>query len=142
MLASSSNLLLLEWQMSTHELKVRQLKRMDFIQFTGPQRDAMDRNFKRRNPQGYSAWQEHHVFSLFVFYQTAGVRSGEYMCEWGRRRQRESRLDGSKLNSCQHLSSVNVLSRVCQSAFSCIGVPALHFQLCESKPCKEKTAEK
>lgn len=36
----------------------------------------------------------------------------------------DGRADGSKLNSCQHLSSVNVLSRVCQSAFPRITVPA------------------
>lgn len=38
--------------------------------------------------------------------------------EGKRERERKSRLDGSKPNSCQRLSSVNVLSRVCQSAFS------------------------
>lgn len=32
-------------------------------------------------------------------------------------------MDGSELNSCQHLLSVNVLSRVCQSAFPHDGVP-------------------
>ncbi len=105
----------------------------------------MDRNLKSPNPLGYSAWQEHHVFAVFVFYQTAGARSGEYICERGERQRerergrerqseteikRESRLDGSKLNSCQHLSSVNVLSRVCQSAFSRISVPTLELCVC------------
>lgn len=41
----------------------------------------MDKNFKSLNPQRGSAWQEHHVFAVFVFYQTAGARSGEYMCK-------------------------------------------------------------
>lgn len=59
--------------------KVRQVKREDFTHFTGIQRDAMDRNLKSLNPQGHGAWQEHHVFAVFVFYQTAGARSGEYM---------------------------------------------------------------
>lgn len=34
-------------------------------------------------------------------------------------------MDGSELNSCQHLSSVNVLSRVCQSAFPHNSMPTL-----------------
>lgn len=34
-------------------------------------------------------------------------------------------MDGSELNSCQHLLSVNVLSGVCQSAFLHNNVPTL-----------------
>lgn len=41
----------------------------------------MDKNLKILNPQEYGARQEHHVFAVFVFYQTAGARSGAYMCE-------------------------------------------------------------
>lgn len=44
-------------------------------------RDIMDKNLKILNPQEYGARQEHHVFAVFVFYQTAGARSGAYMCE-------------------------------------------------------------
>lgn len=54
--------------MSAIDLKVRQVYRMDFIHFTGPQRNAMDKNLESLNPQGYSALQEHHVFAVFVFY--------------------------------------------------------------------------
>lgn len=70
--------------------------------------------------------------------QRAQVRKEGWGVRWGaeereRRRRgrrgggggRDGRVDGSKLNSCQHLSSVNVLSRVCQSAFSRITVPPL-----------------
>lgn len=50
------------------------------------------------------------------------------MRQRGRERERKRGfgwMDGSELNSCQHLLSVNVLSRVCQSAFPHSSVPAL-----------------
>lgn len=81
-----------------------------------------------------SASQERHVFVVFVFYQTAGARSGACMCEWERRRQRE-RMDGwikaEQLPTpleCERVVtslSISIISHECTNA----GVVCLIFRV-------------